>query len=192
MEAKNETVSFRIDSKLLKLIRDEANQNDTSLNTYVNATLKQKVTWGTSAIKSGFIQFPRSLLKKVFDRVSTDDLKNIATEFQHSKEAEDILAFFKNPNTVDKLSSLILNWAKANNFEYKIIHNDDKFLSFVISHNTGIKFAFCVAECWKTLLEDFSIKGDYKISDTVIQVDMYKVLPSNTNKLNYYEAMQLR
>jgi predicted HicB family RNase H-like nuclease len=62
---KSESVTFRINSKVLKNLRREAEQNDISTNTLVNKLIKDHLNWHSNAAKAGFVSVRRPFVSKV-------------------------------------------------------------------------------------------------------------------------------
>ena len=62
--SKSESVTFRIDSKVLKNLRHEAEQKDVMTNTLVNQIIKDHLNWHSNGAKVGFISAQKTICFK--------------------------------------------------------------------------------------------------------------------------------
>jgi hypothetical protein len=73
-----EGVTFRIPSNTLSELREESDKKQVSLNILVNQIFKDHLDWHRYASQGRSIDFPRSVITKVFDKLTQEELSEIA------------------------------------------------------------------------------------------------------------------
>src|SRR5919112_916723 len=71
---KTESLTCRIDKTILNKLKNEAQQKEISVNTLINQTLRHHFDWHSNAAKAGFIPVRRSLIIKLMEQVSDEDI----------------------------------------------------------------------------------------------------------------------
>ena len=79
---KSESVTFRINSKVLNNLRREAEQKDISTNTLVNKLIKDHLNWHSKAAKAGFISVRRPFVSKVIKYLPEQEIISLAESWQ--------------------------------------------------------------------------------------------------------------
>src|ERR671923_1119261 len=74
------TITFRIDSNVMRKINAKAEQEDISLNTLVNQILKRYVEWDMYEGKAGMISLSRPVVKKLFEGLSKEEIINMSRD----------------------------------------------------------------------------------------------------------------
>ena len=98
-------LTFRIDTKILEKIRKEGGNNQISVSNFINKILKRYVEWDSYESKVGMIPIPKLLVEKLFEKRSTQEIIDLATNVGKN-ELEDILLFMN--KKIDWI--LFLNW----------------------------------------------------------------------------------
>jgi hypothetical protein len=96
---KSESVTFRIDSKLLKNLRHEAEQKDISTNTLVNKIIKDHLNWYSNAAKAGFISVRRPFVSKVIKHLPEQEIISLA-EYVAKTTNKDAILLMRNEYTI--------------------------------------------------------------------------------------------
>ena len=65
---KSQSVTFRLDSKVIDELRTEANNKEVSLNVLVNQVLKRYAEWDRYENKIGMIPVPRVILSNLIEQ----------------------------------------------------------------------------------------------------------------------------
>ncbi|MBI5698384.1 MAG: hypothetical protein HZC29_07895, partial [Thaumarchaeota archaeon] len=79
-KATTDSVTFRLNSSVLKKLEEKADQQKTSLNVLVNQVLSSYVEWEMDSVKAGWIPTQRSVLTKVMEVLDEKDISGIAAK----------------------------------------------------------------------------------------------------------------
>ncbi|MGZ5486616.1 MAG: hypothetical protein ACXWFB_12030, partial [Nitrososphaeraceae archaeon] len=124
----------RIETKILEKIREEGGNNQISVSNFINKILKRYVEWDSYEPKVGMIPIPKLLVEKLFEKRSTQEIIDIATNV--GNELEDILLFMnKKINWI-----LFLNWfeMRLQNSSIEIVHTvKENKHTFIMKHGMG-------------------------------------------------------
>ena len=78
---KSQSVTFRLDSKVIDELRTEANNKEVSLNVLVNQVLKRYAEWDRYENKIGMIPVPRVILSNLIEQAisvaKSSGIKNV-------------------------------------------------------------------------------------------------------------------
>jgi hypothetical protein len=101
-----ETITLRLEKKILAKLRRESDQNQTSLNTLANQIFRQYIDWHSKASKAGYVPLQKLVIIKLLDRLSEEDVIRVAEEV--SKDMfKDVMLLLRDEN--DLVSTLNLN-----------------------------------------------------------------------------------
>jgi hypothetical protein len=152
---KSESVTFRIDSKVLKNLRHEAEQKDVSPNTLVNQIIKEHVNWNSNAAKAGFISVRRPFVSKVIKCLPEQEIISLA-EYVAKTTNKDAILLMQNKYTIESALNLLESWIKICGFPYKHeqTNNGLNRHSFVIQHDIGMKVSIYLATLFQSLFEE--------------------------------------
>jgi hypothetical protein len=130
----NESITFRIESRKLKTLRDNALENQVSLNTLVNQILTAYTEWDMIAIKAGYATLPKNVLKELFNAIDEETLLKIAAMTADS--SKDILLLMMGEVTLDAYFSLLKNRSKRSGFSLRE-YEEEGTRKLVIQHEMG-------------------------------------------------------
>ena len=161
------TMTFRIDERIMKLLRNESERRDISLNILVNHALKQFVEWDMYASKAGMIPVAKPVVSALFDKMTPQETIELASKVGHSA-IHDIALFMQSKMDLQSF----LSW-----FEMKMKNSSIEFShrlvncthTYVMKHELGYNWSLYQ----KTLLqimfgEIFEKQIDISIYDTTI------------------------
>lgn len=162
-----ESITFRLEARVLKGLRSEAVQKDVSINTLVSQIMKQHTDWHSNAAKAGFIAIRRALLTKFMDRLSEEDVTHISRELA-SRETKDFVLLLRSEFSIDSSLSVIESWIRISGFPFRH-ETTDTVHSYVIQHDMGRKMSLCLASIYQNLFKEFSLeKTQMDISDNTL------------------------
>ena len=115
---KSESVTFRINSKVLKNLRREAEQNDISTNTLVNKLIKDHLNWHSKAAKAGFISVRRPFVSKVIKYLPEQEIISLA-EYVAKTTNKDSVLLMKNEYTIKSALDFLESWIKISDYPYR-------------------------------------------------------------------------
>ncbi|HEY6884376.1 MAG TPA: hypothetical protein VI278_10100 [Nitrososphaeraceae archaeon] len=143
---KSESVSFRIDSKVLKNLRREAEQKDISTNTLVNKLIKDHLNWHSTAAKAGFISIRRPFVSKVIKYLPEQEIISLA-EYVAKTANKDSILLMKNEYSIKSSLDFLESWIKISDYPYRHeeTNNGKNKHLYVIQHDMGMKVSIYLA-----------------------------------------------
>jgi hypothetical protein len=171
-----ETITLRLEKKILTKLRRESEQNQTSLNTLANQIFRQHIDWHSKASKAGYVPLLKPVIIKLLDRLSEEDVVRVAEEV--SKDMfKDVMLLMRDENDLVSTLNVIETWIRMSGFSYKLEVDEDKELySYVIQHDMGKKFSLLLAARARVILERLEKQGNFVVTDNtiVLKVDVGK------------------
>jgi hypothetical protein len=152
---KSESVTFRIDSKVLKNLRHEAEQKDISTNTLVNQIIKDHLNWHSNAAKAGFISVRRPFVSKVIKHLPEQEIISLA-EYVAKTINKDSILLMKNEYTIKSALDFLESWIKISDYPYRHeeTNNGQNKHSYVIQHDMGMKVSLYLATLCQFLFDE--------------------------------------
>jgi hypothetical protein len=133
-------ITTRIDGDTLRELQDEANSSGIALSSLTKQILTNYAKWDKFASKAGMIPVAKGVISEAFDRLSEEEVVQLATSV--GKNAlSDIILFMKGKIDLDSLFSWLELWLKRNStagFSYVVkngIH------TCIMKHNLGSKWS---------------------------------------------------
>lgn len=130
----NESITFRIDSRKLEVLRGNAQENQVSLNTLVNQILTSYIEWDMIAVKAGYATLQKDILREVFNAVDEETLKKIAVKTADS--SKDLLLLMMGQVTLDACFTMLRNRAKKSGFTFRE-YEEGGTRKFILQHEMG-------------------------------------------------------
>jgi hypothetical protein len=171
-----ETITLRLEKKILTKLRRESEQNQTSLNTLANQIFRQHTDWHSKASKAGYVPLQKPVIIKLLDRLSEEDVIRAAEDV--SKDMfKDVLLLLRDENDLVSTLNVIETWVRVSGFPYKLEVDEEKEVySYVIQHDMGKKFSLLLATRARVILERLGKQGSFVVTDNtiVLKVDAGK------------------
>lgn len=145
---KTTTVTFRIDSNIMRKINYKAEQDGISLNTLINQILKRYVEWDMYVGKAGMVPISKPVVKKLFQELSEEEVINMSKDI--AKNAVYNIALFM--RSIDKLDvdSFVSWFLSRMKTSSEISENkDNNTNTYIIKHDLGENWSLY----HKTILE---------------------------------------
>ncbi|HZE77784.1 MAG TPA: hypothetical protein VE089_04465 [Nitrososphaeraceae archaeon] len=163
----SESVTFRINSKVLKNLRREAEQKDISTNTLVNKLIKDHLNWHSNAAKAGFISLRRSFVSKVVKYLPEQEIISLA-EYVAKTTNKDSILLMKNEYTIKSALDFLESWIKICGYPYKhkVTNNGQNRHSFIIQHDIGMKVSIYLATLFQSLFEELGVNKRIEFDKT--------------------------
>lgn len=169
-----ETITLRLEKKILAKLRRESEQNQTSLNTLANQIFRQHIDWHSKASKAGYVPLQKRVAIKLLDRLSEEEVVRVAEEV--SKDIfKDVTLLLRDENDLVSTLNLFETWVRVSGFPYKLEVDEDKEVySYVIQHDMGKKFSLLLATRARVILERLEKQGNFVVTDNtiVLKVDV--------------------
>jgi hypothetical protein len=171
-----ETITLRLEKKILTKLRRESEQNQTSLNTLANQIFRQHIDWHSKASKAGYVPLQKPVIIKLLDRLSEEDVIRAAEEVSKNM-FKDVMLLLRDENDLVSTLNVIETWIRVSGFPYKLEVDEEKEVySYVIQHDMGKKFSLLLATRARIILERLEKQGNFIVTDNtmVLKVDVGK------------------
>jgi hypothetical protein len=164
---KSESVTFRINSKVLKNLRREAEQNDISTNTLVNKLIKDHLNWHSNAAKAGFVSVRRPFVSKVIKYLPEQEIISLA-EYVAKTTNKDSILLMKNEYTIKSALDFLESWIKISDYPYRHeeTNNGQNKHSYVIQHDMGMKVSTYLASLYQFLFDELGLNKRIEFDKT--------------------------
>jgi hypothetical protein len=153
---KNESVTFRFNSEIMKDLRHEAEQKEISINTLINQIVKEHLNWHSNASKAGFIAVRRSFIINLISYLSEQEIISVAENVAKTTNKESILLLEKE-YTMKSALDFIESWIKISGYTYRHEETNDDGQNrhiYVIKHDMGIKMSIYLANLYQFLFDE--------------------------------------
>jgi hypothetical protein len=160
-----EGVTFRIPSNILSELRQESDKKQVSLNILVNQIFKDHLDWHRYASQGRSIDYPRSVMSRIFDKLTQEELSEIAVDIAKKNFVD--LALLRGEVTLSFYLDTIQNWLRISAIPYKHEVNDNVH-NFIIEHRMGKNFSFFLKEYNSNILDSLEIKSVFNITDNIV------------------------
>ena len=151
----SESITFRLESRILNKLREEALQKDISINTLVSQTLRQHTDWQSNASRAGFVVTRKSFLHQIMEMIPEEDISSISKNVA-LRETKDFVLLLRNEYNIDSFLSVLESWIRASGYPFRH-ENTDNVHSYVIRHDMGKKMSLCLAELYRNVFEEFDL-----------------------------------
>ena len=102
----SESITFRLESRILNKLREEALQKDISINTLVSQTLRQHTDWQSNASRAGFVVTRKSFLHQIMEMIPERDISSISKNVA-LRETKDFVLLLRNEYNIDSFLSVL-------------------------------------------------------------------------------------
>jgi hypothetical protein len=161
------SVTLRFDSDMLEDLRKESEHKRVSLNTLATQIFRTHVEYGSMAAKAGMVSFHKSLLIRIMDRLSEDEILKLS-EYIAKNEMKDTVLLMKKRYDVTAFVDYVESWARVSGFEYRHDISENTH-SFVIQHDMGKRWSTYIANVFKYVFSDIGAKwADFHTTDNTV------------------------
>jgi hypothetical protein len=172
-------ITTRIDGDTLRELQDEANSSGIALSSLTKQILTNYAKWDKLASKAGMIPVAKGVISEAFDRLSEEEVVQLATSV--GKNAlSDIILFMKGKIDLDSLFSWLELWLKRNStagFSYVVkngIH------TCIMKHNLGSKWSLYHKTVLQLMLEEIIGESSIVEFKTAENILVFKFKGYNT------------
>jgi hypothetical protein len=164
---KGVTKSFRLDEEIITKIAQQAENNNTSLNTEINNALRRYIEWDMFAGKVGMIPINRPVLSEIFQRMLTkEEVIDLANRIAKNTIPE-MVYFMKGNLTLESfLSWLKTRMEHCSELNYTVEENSNSVpqISIIFKHDLGENWSI-----YHKVITDYIFKEILKINTVEIQ-----------------------
>jgi hypothetical protein len=165
--AQSGSVTLRFDADMLDDLRKESVHKRISLNTLATQIFRTHTEYGSMSARAGMVSFHKSLLMRLMDKLSEDEISKLS-EHIAKNEMKDTILLMKKRYDASAFIDFIEAWARVSGFEYR--HDvSDRTRSFVIQHDMGKRWSVYIANIFKYGFSDLGAKwADFQITDNTV------------------------
>ncbi|AIF82443.1 hypothetical protein NTE_00361 [Candidatus Nitrososphaera evergladensis SR1] len=165
------SVTFRVLNKKLESLRTLAEDSKMSLNTLVNNIIDSYLEWEFLAPKVGFVPMQKSVLKDLFDRVSEEEIKEIATRAADNFENELIMLYGK--VDLESVISFTKNRVKKSGFTLREFDSGEKGArKLVMHHDVGHNWSVFSMTYIERLINNVGYKTKIQATDNTLTIEI--------------------
>lgn len=181
------SITFRIDDNNVESLRKLANEEGISLNTLVNQILTSYLEWEFIAAKAGFAPMQKSVLKDLFDKLSEEDLKAIAT--RAADNLEDLLLMMCGKVDLDAVLSLTKNRVKRSGFTLREFDNEQgaSGKKLVMQHDVGHNWSVFSKTYIERLINNVGYPTKIESTDNSLIIEILE--PEKGHAVSYYASL---
>ncbi|SRR5579884_1156374 len=159
----SKTATFRIDEALLNALQHEADMKQISLNTLANQLFREYIEWYANAPKAGYVTLRKSLVNLMFDRLTDDEIIELAKET--AKETRDIVTLMTSEYTLESALNVIEHKVRISGFTYRRQVSGDQY-TYIIHHDMNRKWSLYYAGLFKAEFEQLGkTDSEFTVSD---------------------------
>lgn len=165
------SVTLRFDADMLDDLRKESDHKRISLNTLATQIFRTHKDYGSMSAKAGMVSFHKSLLIRMMDRLSEDEIVKLS-EYIAKNEMKDTILLMKKRYDSSAFVDFIESWARVCGFEYRHDVSDGTH-SFVIQHDMGERWSIYIANVFKNAFSDVGAKwADFESTDNTVRFNV--------------------
>lgn len=164
---KTSVMSFRLDQDIVDSLRQQAHDEEISLNVLANHVFRRYVEWERDAQKAGFIPIARELLNALINDIDDKKLENLVRTVGKDVAKEQIL-YMENSYDLDSF----LKWLEARNrisgFAQKHVI-DGRIHEFIIQHDLNMKWSIYMKTLFEVILDDvYKKKVEFELTPATV------------------------
>jgi hypothetical protein len=162
-ENRTESITLRLEKRLLDQLREEAEKNLESVNVLGSHVLKFYLNWHSVAVDAGFMYFDKKNLSRILDKLTEDDIDQILDEY-FNNEFLGRLKMLTGNTELDRFLRVYEAWMLGSGFRFRHMTNNG-IQTYIIHHNVGKNAAYYFKRYFKKALEIMKAK-DVEVKST--------------------------
>jgi hypothetical protein len=170
MAQKTSGVTFRLDDNLLSRLRRESTQKQVSLNTLASQVFQSHADYENYASRAGMVSFPKTLLIRIMDKLSDDEVANLS-EYIAENEIKDFVLLMNQEYSIWSFLMTIDSWLRATGFIYRheVTFENPNTHVFVINHAMGKRWSIYFEKLFNYCLNDLGYTSTgFDVTDSSI------------------------
>ena len=160
------SITLRFRSEILDKLRHEARQKRININTLSSQILADHVEYGSYASTSGMVSFPKSLLVRMMERLSENEMEKLS-EHIAKNEFKDLTLLLKGEYNLNSFLKTIESWLRISNFQYSYYLTDaGNTHRIVIQHDMGKRWSLYFEKLFSYIFNDLPLTHRLKCETT--------------------------
>ncbi len=170
----SENISFRIPKVALDQLRQEAKENQITINTLVNQIIDSYINFTANAPKAGMIPIHRLCLIILLEGYSEQQVKEIAKRYVKAICVQTPL-LLRGKYDFEAVLESHRSWLKAAGFQYRYSKDAEKNRhTFIVEHDMGRNFSLFAVEYAKLYFEPVvrkEVESSFTVNTVMIVVE---------------------
>ena len=159
---KSESITFRLESRVLDNLKKKAKHDKVTLNTLVSQIIADYFDWSMTAIDAGWMVMPKMTVRKAFEMLSQDEIQTLAdATYQEKKE---MFIFMKGKDDEQSFLSILRMRAEKSGFHLRELEKDGK-TSFIIQHDMGRNYSLFCKRLYETIMHHYGVQVEFETTD---------------------------
>ena len=136
---KTSTFTLRIDEGIAKLLQNDSQLQDISLNTLINKILKRYVEWDSFEPKVGMIPMAKPVITTLFNMMSEKEILELVSNFGKNV-VQDIAYFMKMKSDPDSFLTWFEIRMRRSFVEFNHLQENDRHI-YILKHDLGYNWS---------------------------------------------------
>jgi len=160
-------MSFRLDEDIVDALRQEADEEEISLNVLANHIFRRYVEWERDAQKAGFIPITRQLLMALINELDDKKIEELVRKTGKDVVKEQIL-YMESNYDLDSFIKWLESRNRISGFAQKHVING-KIHEFIIQHDLNMKWSLYMKTLFEIILDDvYKKKVDFELTPATV------------------------
>jgi hypothetical protein len=160
-------MSFRLDEDIVDALRQEADEEEISLNVLANHIFRRYVEWERDAQKAGFIPITRQLLMALINELDDKRIEELVRKTGKDVVKEQIL-YMESNYDLDSFIKWLESRNRISGFAQKHVING-KIHEFIIQHDLNMKWSLYMKTLFEIILDDvYKKKVDFELTPATV------------------------
>lgn len=160
-------MSFRLDEDIVDAMRQEADEEEISLNVLANHIFRRYVEWERDAQKAGFIPITRQLLIALINEIDDKKIEELVRKTGKDVVKEQIL-YMESNYDLDSFIKWLESRNRISGFAQKHVING-KIHEFIIQHGLNMKWSLYMKTLFEIILDDvYKKKVDFELTPATV------------------------
>jgi hypothetical protein len=166
-----DTITFRINRKVVERLRKQSEESCISINALVNQVLRHYIEWESFEPRIGMIPFPKAVLGKMLAEMSEEQIAKLASSIGKDT-AMDMAIFMR--GRIDVLAFISWIETRMRNSGFEVEHRVDnarEIHTVMIKHDLGKNWSLYLKIMLESILAEFFKKqSEFIVSDSMLSL----------------------
>jgi len=170
--------TIRISESLARSLKEEADDEGTSVNADISSILSRHFRWDKKTREFGIAEVPMSFLKSILEACDDDALARIGRETAPALGKE-MTEFLTGDSSPDRILDMVASRTNLNpNFQTRITREEGEY-TITLRHNLGPKYSIIVKNAFQEFTRvSFHVEPQISTGESVVTA-RFKVNPRN-------------
>lgn len=167
---KMENFSIRINSEIMKIIKEKSTSENASVNYTINQLLDNAIRWDIYAPCAGWIPMPKQILIELIDKCSYEEIVMLAQKLG-KQIAHDILLFTQGKYDVNSWLHFLKIRSAISGFQF-IEQRENNVIKCILNHGLGGKWTIWFKSFYEIVLKDMKTEVSFDVSENIFTMNI--------------------